>query len=51
MRRKDFFGNMTPCMLALPVTLLFIAQVLTLKGKCHEMVVEVRPWSGRLALK
>jgi hypothetical protein len=21
-----------------------------LKGQCHEMVVEVRPWSGRLAL-
>jgi hypothetical protein len=22
----------------------------TLKGQCHEMVVEVRPWSGRLGL-
>jgi hypothetical protein len=22
-----------------------------LKGQCHEMVVEVRPWSGRLGLK
>jgi hypothetical protein len=22
----------------------------TLKGQCHEMVVEVKPWSGRLAL-
>jgi hypothetical protein len=22
-----------------------------LKGQCHEMVVEVRPWSGSLALK
>jgi hypothetical protein len=21
-----------------------------LKGQCHEMVVEVRPWSGRLSL-
>jgi hypothetical protein len=21
-----------------------------LKGQCHEMVVEVRPWSGRLGL-
>jgi hypothetical protein len=21
-----------------------------LKGQCHEMVVEVRPWSGRLVL-
>jgi hypothetical protein len=21
-----------------------------LKGQCHEMVVEVRPWSGSLAL-
>jgi hypothetical protein len=23
---------------------------LALKGQCHEMVVEVRPWSGRLGL-
>jgi hypothetical protein len=23
---------------------------LHLKGQCHEMVVEVRPWSGRLGL-
>jgi hypothetical protein len=23
---------------------------LSLKGQCHEMVVEVRPWSGSLAL-
>jgi hypothetical protein len=22
----------------------------SLKGQCHEMVVEVRPWSGSLAL-
>jgi hypothetical protein len=22
----------------------------TLKGQCHEMVVEVRPWSGSLTL-
>jgi hypothetical protein len=22
----------------------------SLKGQCHEMVVEVRPWSGRLGL-
>jgi predicted transcriptional regulator len=22
----------------------------TLKGQCHKMVVEVRPWSGRLGL-
>jgi hypothetical protein len=22
----------------------------SLKGQCHKMVVEVRPWSGRLAL-
>jgi hypothetical protein len=24
--------------------------VFSLKGQCHEMVVEVRPWSGSLAL-
>jgi hypothetical protein len=24
--------------------------VVFLQGQCHEMVVEVRPWSGRLAL-
>jgi hypothetical protein len=28
------------------ICLLFMA----LKGQCHEMVVEVRPWSGRLGL-
>jgi hypothetical protein len=26
------------------------ATSLVLKGQCHEMVVEVRPWSGRLVL-
>jgi hypothetical protein len=24
--------------------------IVLLKGQCHEMVVEVRPWSGSLAL-
>jgi hypothetical protein len=31
-------------------TVLWIVWILkALKGQCHEMVVEVRPWSGRLA--
>jgi hypothetical protein len=25
-------------------------RIFDLKGQCHEMVVEVRPWSGSLAL-
>jgi hypothetical protein len=28
----------------------FLPFTFYLKGQCHEMVVEVRPWSGRLAL-
>jgi hypothetical protein len=32
------------------VFLFYTRSWLILKGWCHEMVVEVRPWSGRLAL-
>jgi hypothetical protein len=28
----------------------YLGNVTPLKGQCHKMVVEVRPWSGRLAL-
>jgi hypothetical protein len=28
----------------------FCISIFSLKGQCHEMVVEVRPWSGSLAL-
>jgi hypothetical protein len=31
-------------------TITLLAQKLNLKGQCHEMVVEVRPWSGSLDL-
>jgi hypothetical protein len=27
-----------------------IRKKMNLKGQCHEMVVEIRPWSGRLGL-
>jgi hypothetical protein len=32
------------------ITVLIILNTLELKGQCHEMVVEVRPWSGSIAL-
>jgi hypothetical protein len=30
--------------------LFYMIDTTSLKGQCHEMVVEVRPWSGRLGL-
>jgi thiol-disulfide isomerase/thioredoxin len=29
---------------------ILLGQLINLKGQCHKMVVEVRPWSGRLGL-